>query len=114
MTNKPQEVWASGDTYEPYVGRWSRLVAKQFLERLNLPSIRSWLDVVTGTAPSSIVFTANPSSIPNGNGLSGHVIVSANSLSQTITIPAGIVVGSLFDKPIASTSYKVLLPLIRK
>ncbi len=76
----------------------------------------SWLtlDVVTGTAPSSIVVTANPSGIPNGTGLSGHVIVSANSLSQTVTIPAGIVVGSLFDKPIDSAPYKVLLPLIWK
>src|SRR2546423_1883323 len=25
------EVWASGDAYEPYVGRWSRLVAAEFL-----------------------------------------------------------------------------------
>lgn len=61
-----------------------------------------------------IVVTANPSGIPDGTGLSGHVVVSANSLSQTITIPAGIVVGSLFDKPIASARYKILLPLIRK
>jgi hypothetical protein len=72
------------------------------------------LDVVTGTAPSTIVVTANPSGIPDGTGLSGHVIVSANSLSQTVTIPAGIVVGSLFDKPIAGTPYNVLLPLLRK
>ena len=24
-----KDVWASGDAYEPYVGRWSRLVARQ-------------------------------------------------------------------------------------
>jgi hypothetical protein len=72
------------------------------------------LDAVTGTAPSTIVVTANPSGIPNGTGLSGHVIVSANSLTQTTIIPAGLVVGSLFDKPIDSTPYKVFLPLIRK
>jgi hypothetical protein len=72
------------------------------------------LDAVTGTAPSTIVVTANPSGIPNGTGLSGHVIVSANSLTQTTAIPAGLVVGSLFDKPIDSTPYKVFLPLIRK
>ena len=72
------------------------------------------LDVVSGTAPSTIVVTADPSGIPNGTGVSGHVIVSANSLTQTITIPAGLVVGSLFDKSIDSTPYKVLLPLILK
>ncbi len=72
------------------------------------------LDVMTGTAPSSIVVTANPAGIPNGTGVSGHVIVSANSLTQTVTIPAGLVVGSLFDKPIDSTPYKIFLPLVRK
>jgi ubiquinone/menaquinone biosynthesis C-methylase UbiE len=53
MINKPHEVWTSGDTYEPYVGRWSRLVAKQFLEWLNLPSNSSWLDVGCGTGALS-------------------------------------------------------------
>jgi hypothetical protein len=72
------------------------------------------LDVVTGTAPSTIVVTASPSGIPNSTGLSGHVVVSADSTTQTVTIPAGLVVGSLFDKPIDSTPYKILLPLVRK
>ncbi len=72
------------------------------------------LDVVTGTTPSTIVVTANPGSIPNGTGVSGHVIVSANSLTQTVTIPAGLVVGSLFDQPIAGAPYKIFLPLVRK
>ena len=26
-----KDVWAAGDLYEPYVGRWSRVVAKEFL-----------------------------------------------------------------------------------
>ena len=25
------DAWDSGDAYEPYVGRWSRLVAREFL-----------------------------------------------------------------------------------
>ena len=28
-TRRPADVWASGDAYEPYVGRWSRLVARE-------------------------------------------------------------------------------------
>ena len=28
---RPAEVWASGAAYEPYVGRWSRLVARELL-----------------------------------------------------------------------------------
>jgi methylase of polypeptide subunit release factors len=43
------EVWASGDGYEAYVGRWSRLVAAGFLTWLGTPSARRWLDVGCGT-----------------------------------------------------------------
>ena len=43
------EHWASGDLYEPYVGRWSRLVAGEFLAWLNAPPGLSWLDVGCGT-----------------------------------------------------------------
>ena len=43
------DVWASGDAYEPYVGRWSRLVARKFLDWLSLPEGARWLDVGCGT-----------------------------------------------------------------
>ena len=33
-----EDVWAAGDLYEPYVGRWSRLVAGEFLEWLTVPA----------------------------------------------------------------------------
>jgi SAM-dependent methyltransferase len=50
MTNpKPPDKWASGDLYEPYVGRWSRLVAREFLDWLQVPPRREWLDVGCGT-----------------------------------------------------------------
>ena len=43
------DVWASGEAYEPYVGRWSRYVARQFLEWLAVPPGGLWLDVGCGT-----------------------------------------------------------------
>jgi SAM-dependent methyltransferase len=49
MANGRKDVWASGEAYEPYVGRWSRLVARQFLAWLNVPPGRDWLDVGCGT-----------------------------------------------------------------
>ena len=30
------DVWASGNAYEPFVGRWSRWVAREFIEWLSL------------------------------------------------------------------------------
>jgi SAM-dependent methyltransferase len=41
--------WASGAAYEGYIGRWSRLVAPQFLDWLGVPEDRAWLDVGSGT-----------------------------------------------------------------
>ena len=47
------EAWAAGDLYEPYVGRWSRLVAVEFLARLGVPAGARWLDVGCGTGAIS-------------------------------------------------------------
>lgn len=43
------DVWASARAYEPYVGRWSRAVARIFVERLAVPPAGCWLDVGCGT-----------------------------------------------------------------
>jgi SAM-dependent methyltransferase len=43
------DVWAAGDLYEPYVGRWSRRVARDFLAWLAVPADRDWADVGCGT-----------------------------------------------------------------
>lgn len=47
------DVWAAGDLYEPYVGRWSRVVAREFLPWLGVPAGREWLDVGCGTGALS-------------------------------------------------------------
>jgi hypothetical protein len=49
MAGSAKERWASGDLYEPYVGRWSRLVARDFLHWLEAPAGLDWLDVGCGT-----------------------------------------------------------------
>lgn len=56
------DIWASGDAYEPYVGRWSRAVAHQFLAWLAVPSGGRWLDVGCGTGALSgvILEVASP------------------------------------------------------
>lgn len=45
--------WTSGAAYEPYVGRWSRLVAREFLNWLAVPPGKRWLDVGCGTGALS-------------------------------------------------------------
>lgn len=57
--------WAAGDLYEPYVGRWSRLVAREFVDWLAQPPGMDWLDVGCGTGAlvSTIVEHCAPRSV---------------------------------------------------
>lgn len=47
------EAWAVGAAYEPYVGRWSRLVARELLDWIQVPAGCGWLDVGCGTGALS-------------------------------------------------------------
>ena len=47
------DVWAQGAGYERYVGRWSRLVAAEFLKWIAIPPGKTWLDLGCGTGALS-------------------------------------------------------------
>lgn len=47
------EAWDEGSQYEEYMGRWSRLVAREFLAWLGVPAGAVWLDVGCGTGALS-------------------------------------------------------------
>ncbi|MFZ0548871.1 MAG: class I SAM-dependent methyltransferase [Candidatus Promineifilaceae bacterium] len=45
----PVDSWQSGTNYDRFMGRWSRLVAEEFLSWLPVPENGAWLDVGCGT-----------------------------------------------------------------
>lgn len=59
------DVWRSGDSYENYIGRWSRLVAPRFLDWLEPASDLDWLEVGCGTGAltQAILAHAEPRSV---------------------------------------------------
>ena len=54
--------WRTGDSYETFMGRWSRSVAREFVQWLDVDAGLSWLDVGCGTGAltDAICDTANP------------------------------------------------------
>ena len=61
----PKDIWESGASYESYVGRWSRLVAREFLRWIDAPRRASWLDIGCGTGAIShtILTTHDPARV---------------------------------------------------
>lgn len=86
MGNKDasREVWASGDSYEPYVGRWSRLVAQEFIRWLALPEESQWLDVGCGTGAlcQTILDLANPQKVRGIDRSEGYIEYARSRVSD--------------------------------
>ena len=65
LTSAASDQWASGGAYDAFIGRWSRLVAAEFLAWLAVPPLRRWLDVGCGTGGLSgtILARCDPRSV---------------------------------------------------
>lgn len=62
MSAPQPDLWISGDRYEPYVGRWSRRVAREFIDWLAVPPGKRWIDVgcFTGALAQTVLERATP------------------------------------------------------
>ncbi len=77
-------IWASGASYEAYVGRWSRPVAREFLNWLNRPSEMAWLDVGCGTGAltQTILDEHHPTSVKGIDASSEHIAHTRQSITD--------------------------------
>jgi SAM-dependent methyltransferase len=74
-TSVPKDRWGVGAAYEPYVGRWSRRIAREFLSWLNIPERKRWLDVGCGTGAltQTILEVAAPAAVRGVDQSAGFV-----------------------------------------
>ena len=79
--------WSSGEIYESYVGRWSRLVAAEFVTWLDQPSGLRWLDVGCGTGAltGTILRTADPASVLGVDPSAGFIEYARQTVSDERT-----------------------------
>lgn len=75
METIPTDRWGSGNEYNAYVGRWSRLIASDFLNWLNVEPEADWLDVGcgTGTLVQAILDTRHPRSVHGIDSAAGFI-----------------------------------------
>ncbi len=79
----PPDSWSSGDAYDAFIGRWSRLVAAAFVNWLSLPPGARCLDIGCGTGAltSAILASGAPRSVdgvdpsPEYAAFAGSVVV---------------------------------------
>src|SRR5689334_8120520 len=48
------DAWLAGDAYEAYMGRWSRVLARAFVEWLAPPPDADWLEIGCGTGALTV------------------------------------------------------------
>jgi SAM-dependent methyltransferase len=76
------EQWSAAEQYEPFMGRWSRLLARVALEWLDPPAGLRWLDVGcgTGAVSASILAKAAPASLLGVDPSAAYVAAAAARL----------------------------------
>lgn len=92
------DVWANGSGYESYVGRWSRCVAREFLDWLAVPAGSAWLDFGCGTGALSqtILAEGSPRRVIGCDRSSGYI---AFAQQQTVDNRAQFLVAELPELP---------------
>jgi len=103
--NESKEAWTGGDPYEFYVGRWSRLVAPEFLRWLAIPKESQWLDVGCGTGAltQAILEGTNPKNVHGVDRSEAYV----ESARDRVRDPrAQFEVGNAQSLPVETAAYE--------
>lgn len=100
-----QDFWQSGDPYEYYMGRWSKLVADQFVDWLSPQPGLQWLDVGCGSGALSeaIINRHNPESVIAIDQSEGFV----HTAQQRLGSRASCRIGNALSLPLDDNSINI-------
>ena len=89
--NPVSDKFEHGDPYERYMGRWSRCIAPRFLEWLDEPPGRSWLDVGCGTGAlcAAILEGCSPAQVTGVEPSDGFLRTARLNLADRATFEPG-------------------------
>lgn len=103
-----KDTWASGTSYESYVGRWSRLVAHQFLTWLAISPDAYWLDVGCGTGALSqtILEVASPRQVVGIDPSDSYLALAREQIQDPRT---AFRLGDAQSLPVESSAYDAVV-----
>jgi len=101
------DTWERGDSYEQFVGRWSRRVAPRFVSWLSLPAGQRWLDVGCGTGAlcTAILDHGSPLSVAGVEPSEGFLKAAREHLAGR----AALYRGSATEIPLEDASVDVVV-----
>jgi SAM-dependent methyltransferase len=102
------DAWQAGDSYDQYMGRWSRQVAPRFLEWLDAPAGADWLEVGCGTGAltAAVVAGCGPRSVVAVDPSAGFITKARGNVPDA---RVDFRVGDAQDLPIEARSKDVIV-----
>jgi SAM-dependent methyltransferase len=78
------DAWQAGDSYDAYMGRWSRRIAPRFLDWFGAPPAFDWLEVGCGTGAltEAILARAAPASLVSVDPSEGFIATARRRIAD--------------------------------